>query len=449
MQTIASSCPKQSQITRCCRPGTGSSGPGQGEGIMYIEHLGFDPETVPKLTFLQMLKRIGPGIVLTGVVIGPGAITTASMLGANYGYDMLWLFIPIFIMGITFMLTCYRITMLTGLPIIHAIRHFYGKAAAAFVGCCLFLACLFFTFGNISGSGAGMNLLFGINWKIGSLIMIAILLAMYFAKNTYSKVEKGILLCILAMIAAFYATLYVAGGPEWGGFFRGVTHWGFPNGSIRHSLAFISTHAAITAGVYGTYLGAEKKWNKKDMFNGTMLADAIAHVVTVILISGAVVLVGAIVLHPQGLRIKSPVQLADMLRPFLGSYANLVMGLALLGAAFSSLLGNTQRGVVLLNAGLDKDVSLESRLVRWSCTACIVFGCVICFLYNGSPTQLIFIANLATAIGTPTAGFFVTRMIWRKDVNEGLKPPRLLQISMTICYLFALGMTIYALVAKL
>ena len=416
---------------------------------MYIEHLGFDPDTVPKLTFLQMLKRIGPGIVLTGVVIGPGAITTASMLGANYGYDMLWLFIPIFIMGITFMLTCYRITMLTGMPIIHAIRHFYGRGAAAFVGVCLFLACLFFTFGNISGSGAGMNLLFGINWKIGSLIMIAILLAMYFAKNTYSKVEKGILLCILAMIAAFYATLYVAGGPEWGGFFRGVTHWGFPNGSIRHSLAFISTHAAITAGVYGTYLGAEKKWNKKDMFNGTMLADAIAHVVTVILISGAVVLVGAIVLHPQGLRIKSPVQLADMLRPFLGSYANLVMGLALLGAAFSSLLGNTQRGVVLLNAGLDKDVSLESRLVRWSCTACIVFGCVICFLYNGSPTQLIFIANLATAIGTPTAGFFVTRMIWRKDVNEGLKPPRLLQISMTVCYLFALGMTIYALVAKL
>lgn len=377
---------------------------------MYIEHLGFDPETVPKLTFLQMLKRIGPGIVLTGVVIGPGAITTASMLGANYGYDMLWLFIPIFIMGITFMLTCYRITMLTGMPIIHAIRHFYGRAAAAFVGCCLFLACLFFTFGNISGSGAGMNLIFGIDWKIGALIMIAILLVMYFSKNTYSKVEKGILICILA---------------------------------------FISTHAAITAGVYGTYLGAEKKWNKKDMFNGTMLADAIAHVVTVILISGAVVLVGAIVLHPQGLRIKSPVQLADMLRPFLGSYANLVMGLALLGAAFSSLLGNTQRGVVLLNAGLNKDVSLESKPVRWLCVACIVFGCVICFLYNGSPTQLIFIANLATAIGTPTAGFFVTRMIWRKDVNEGLKQPLLLQISMTVCYLFALGMTIYALVAKL
>lgn len=36
-----------------------------------------------------------------------------------------------------------------------------------------------------------MNLIFGINWKVGALIMIAILLLMYFSKNTYSKVEKG------------------------------------------------------------------------------------------------------------------------------------------------------------------------------------------------------------------------------------------------------------------
>ena len=231
---------------------------------MYIDKLGFDPDTVPTLSFGELLKRIGPGIILTGVVIGPGAITTASMLGANYGYQMLWLFIPIFIMGITFMLSCYRICMLTGMPIIHAIRHYYGKGAAAFVGICLFFSCLFFTFGNISGSGAGMNLIFGINWKVGALIMIAILLLMYFSKNTYSKVEKGVLLCIMGMIIAFYATLIASGGPAAGPFFTGITHWQFPQGSLLHSLAFISTHAAITAGVYGTYLGAEKKWKKED-----------------------------------------------------------------------------------------------------------------------------------------------------------------------------------------
>ncbi|MCS5932111.1 divalent metal cation transporter [Klebsiella pneumoniae subsp. pneumoniae] len=42
-------------------------------------------------------------------------------------YSLLWLLIPIAFMGITFMLTTYRISMLTGMPSIEAIRHYYGK----------------------------------------------------------------------------------------------------------------------------------------------------------------------------------------------------------------------------------------------------------------------------------------------------------------------------------
>lgn len=308
------------------------------------KQLGFDPSTVKRLTVLEILKRIGPGIILAGVVVGPGAITTAAMLGSSYGYHMLWLFIPIFIMSITFMLTCYRLAMLTGMPLLHGIRHYYGHGAAAFVGICLFFSCLFFTFGNISGSGAGMSLLFGVDWKIGALIMLALLLGLYFSKDTYSKIEKGVMVCILGMILAFYATLYASGGPDPQGFILGLTHWGFPEGSVLGSLAFLSTHASITAGIYGTYLGAEKKWKKQDLFNGTMMSDACAHVLTVILISGAIVTVGAIVLHPTGLTISSPVQMAGMLEPVLGSKARFVMGAALLGSAFSALMGNTQRG---------------------------------------------------------------------------------------------------------
>ncbi|MCI2160980.1 MAG: hypothetical protein LKK39_03555 [Oscillospiraceae bacterium] len=48
------------------------------------ERLGFDPKDVKKLSFLEMLKKIGPGIVATGIVIGPGNITTSAMMGANY-----------------------------------------------------------------------------------------------------------------------------------------------------------------------------------------------------------------------------------------------------------------------------------------------------------------------------------------------------------------------------
>ena len=252
---------------------------------------------VKRLPLKDLLKRIGPGLIATGIVIGPGAVTTASMIGANYGYDLMWLFFPIIFMGITFMMVTNRLAIVTGMPTIHAIRKYYGPVASGIVGCAMFLSCLFFTMGNISGTGAGMNLIFGLDWKIGSAIMIAVVVYMYFAKNVYSKVEKIITLCIVLMIVAFYATLVGVGGPEPQGLAKGLFGFKVPEGSLSTALAFISTNAAVTAGIYGTYLGKEKKWKKDDLFNGVMLTDAITHIVSVSLISGAIVLVGAVVLH--------------------------------------------------------------------------------------------------------------------------------------------------------
>ena len=400
---------------------------------------------VKRLPVRELVKRIGPGLVATGIVIGPGAVTTSAMLGADYGYSLIWLIIPIIFMGITFMMTTNRLAIITGMPTIHAIRKYYGPVASAVVGIAVFLACLFFTMGNISGTGAGMNLIFGINWKLGSVIMIAIVLYCYFAKNVYSKVEKIITLCILVMIISFYATLVGVGGPDWGEFATGLVSFQIPEGSLPTALAFISTNAAVTAGIYATYLGKEKKWKKEDLFNGVMFTDALVHVISVVLISGSIILVGAIVLHPQGLSISAPAQLAELLVPIMGNAAKYIMGLALLGAGFSSLLANTQRGMVLLGAGLDKDVSLESKFVRFGCLFCLIFSMVICYSYNGSPTQLILMANIATSIATSVGGLFILLLLWRKDVNKGYKAPTALRICMTISYIFALIMTASAL----
>ncbi len=175
-----------------------------------------------------------------------------------------------------------------------------------------------------------------------------------------------------------------------------------------------------------------------------MLTDSLVHVISVVLITAAIILVGAIVLHPKGLGIKQPAQLAEMLEPILGKAAQYIMGFALLGAGFSSLLANTQRGMVLLGAGINKNVGLETKFIRFGCLACLVFAMVICYSFNGSPTQLILLANIATSIATPVAGLFVVLLIWRKDVNEGYKKPTLLRICMTISYLFVLVMTGFA-----
>lgn len=400
---------------------------------------------IKRLPFKDLIKRIGPGLIATGIVIGPGAVTTSAMLGANYGYALIWLIFPIIFMGITFMMVTNRLAITTGLPTIHAIRKYYGPVASAVVGIAVFMACLFFTMGNISGTGAGMNLIFGINWKIGSLIMIVIVFYCYFAKNVYSRVEKLITACILVMILSFYITLIGVGGPSEGELATGLFSFKIPEGSLATALAFISTNAAVTAGIYNTYLGKEKKWNKEDLFNGVMFTDALVHVISVVLISGAIILVGAIVLHPQGLSISAPAQLAALLVPIVGNAATYIMGIALVGAGFSSLLANTQRGMVLLGAGFNKEVGLETKFIRIGCLVCLVIAMAICYSYGGSPTQLILMANVATSIATPVGGLFILLLIWRKDINAGYKKPTTLRICMTISYVFVLIMTFSAL----
>ena len=75
---------------------------------------------------------------------------------------------------------------------------------------------------------------------------------------------------------------------------------------------------------------------KEDLFNGAMLADAISHVITVILISGSVVLVGAIVLNPQGTKNHSACTVGGAAGAVSWKCGKICHGTCSLGAGFSS-----------------------------------------------------------------------------------------------------------------
>lgn len=310
-----------------------------------MNNLGKTPSAVPaqieKLPFSQLIRRIGPDIVLTGVVIDPGAVTTVSMLGVDYGCSLLWLLISIAFMGVALMLMAYRIPMLTGIPLVETMRHYYGKVTSGFMRGATSSVCLLSTMGNISGTEADVNLVFGIDWRLGALIMAAVMICCYFSKNTYPKAEKGITTCIVVMIVAFHITLVRTGGPDWKTSDEGLTRWMSPAGSLVTAPDSVNTNAPLTTGVYGTHLGKEKKWKKDDLFNGVMVVDTIAHITGVSLINGAIILMGAIVLFPRGIPIDAPTRLADLLTPSMGRVAKYITGAALLGAGFSSLLGST------------------------------------------------------------------------------------------------------------
>lgn len=406
---------------------------------------GFDPASVERLPISELLRRMGPGFILAGIQLGPGSLTTSAMLGGEYEYQLLWVLLPVIFMGTTFILVAYRLSMATGMPTIDAVRKYYGNAAATFVGLITFFACVCFNIGNVAGLGAGVSLIFGIDWKIGAAIVMAFVFLCYFLKGVYHKIEKAVTVCIAIMAVAFIVVLVMTGGPDWGAAAAGLTQWRFPEGSLVTILGFLGSSASVLAGMYGTYLGAEKEWKKQDLFNGVMISDALAQVLGTVVISAAVIMVGAIVLHPVGAEINTLGDLAAMLVPAFGGAANIVMGIAFLAAAFAAIMGNTGRCSVFLNAALNKPTSLDSKNIKITAAVILVGAMLIAFIYGKSPIQLTYLSNVLTSIGTPTAGFFITRMIWRKDVNRGLKQPRALQVCMTVSYVFYTALMLFAL----
>src|SRR5690625_6166961 len=46
-----------------------------------------------KFSLIRWLKWLGPGFITAALVFGPGSLTLASTLGADYGYTFLWVIV--------------------------------------------------------------------------------------------------------------------------------------------------------------------------------------------------------------------------------------------------------------------------------------------------------------------------------------------------------------------
>ncbi len=50
-----------------------------------------DAVVEPPQTFLEIVKQIGPGLILAASIVGTGELINTTLLGAKAGYALLWL----------------------------------------------------------------------------------------------------------------------------------------------------------------------------------------------------------------------------------------------------------------------------------------------------------------------------------------------------------------------
>jgi len=170
------------------------------------------------------LKLSGPAAVEAATTLGAGSFASAVVMGAAYGYKMLWIPLYSYGLGLFMLALAARFVATSDIPIIEAQNKYHtrlvGTFATGIVAC--YLAMVVFTFGQYAlGSDAleslfslvGINFPRSTNWII-IFIISAFLSLMYGRRGSIRYVryvENALKLMIAIMLITFLAVVLKTG----------------------------------------------------------------------------------------------------------------------------------------------------------------------------------------------------------------------------------------------
>jgi len=281
------------------------------------------------LTLPIMLAVLGPGIITGNVDNDAGGITTYSVIGARFGYSMLWM-----LLLITFTLAMIqemsaRMGVVTGKGLADLIRERFGIRLTMVVMVLLVFTNLANTMGEFAGV-AGASSILGLNRFI-VIPAVAFSVWLLVVKGSYRAVEKVLLVfCVLYLtyvISAFMAH------PNWGVVAKSAVVPTFQMNPefISLFIATIGTTIAPWMQFYQQSSVAEKAIDLKhyryevlDTYIGSFLTN---------FVSFFIVVACASTLFVAGVRVNTAAEAAGALAPLAGSYASILFAVGLINAS--------------------------------------------------------------------------------------------------------------------
>jgi NRAMP (natural resistance-associated macrophage protein)-like metal ion transporter len=396
-----------------------------------------------RLPRLALLAAIGPGLISGFADNDAGGITTYSVVGAQFGYDLMWVVLASMIaLGITQEVGA-RLGLATGQGFGGLIRQQYGVPRAVFAIGVMLVANLGDTVAEFAGISAALGL-FGVPIALSSalaaLTVIFLLSRANFGRIQFIFLGAGIATSFAYAISAFLAH------PDWG---QAATHTVIPH------LTLTSAYLLAVVGTVGTTItpwgqafiqsyAADKHLGPSDLRAARIDVSAGAFLTN--LVAGFIVVACAATLWAHGqTTITSATDAAKALGPLAGHSATVIFALGLLTA---SLLG---LGTVPLTSAyaVTEAFGWEAGLDRSWRQAPAFYGLIALFI--------VFAALFVLIPGLPLIG-----VMYLSQVFDGLLLPIVLVFVMLMSrdrrllgklrsgpWLYAAGWTVTVLISLL
>ncbi len=284
--------------------------------------------------FAAVLVVLGPGIVSGFADNDAGGITTYSLAGARFGYDLLWVLLATQIALFITQEIGARIGLASGQGLTGLIRERFGVRWAAFAALTMIGANLGSTVSEFAGISAALSL-FGIPTPVSALLAAAAVITLI-SRGSFSRVQYCFVGIGLLVSAAYIISAALA-HPDWP---RAINSLVVPHGMFNgaYMLAVVGTvGTTITPwgqGFIQAYV-VDKRLRSDDL--AAERIDVLIGVFITNVIAFFIVVACAATLWASGQRdITSAADAARALGPLAGTVASTLFAVGLLAA---SLLG--------------------------------------------------------------------------------------------------------------
>ena len=366
---------------------------------------------------LALLAILGPGMITANAGNDAGGIATFAAVGAEFGYSLLWILIPIAIsLGIVQEM-CARMGAVTGKGLADLIRERFGVRWTALIMLSLLIANAGVTVSEFVGIAAAAEL-FDVS-RFVAVPLAAILVWWLVAKGSYKKVEKAFLLMSLVFLG--YIVSAFLSRPDWTAV--GV---GLVKPTLRLEHAFVFTLVAVIGTTISPYMQVyvqssvvEKgvtsdnyKETKTDVWVGTIFA---------ILIVFFIIVSTAATLHKAGIQINTAADAAHALRPLAGRYAQSLFGLGLFGASMlaAGVLPLATAYSISEALGFEKGVShtfREAPIFLGTFTFLVAVGAAIAVIPNLPLFRVLLVTQVINGLLLPFVLFAVLKLVNNREL---------------------------------
>ncbi len=281
-----------------------------------------------------LLAVLGPGVLAGLSDDDPPGITTYSVLGADYGYELIWVLVVSTVALIVFHEVAVRTGVVTGKGLVALLRERRGTRVAALVAGALVVANFGTLCAEFAGLAAGAQLLTGVGRGL-AIPIAAIAVGLLVLRGSFHRVEH-----VLLALSAAFVTYIVAGflaGPDWGAALRGAVEPSMPGGrdAALAVVATIGTTLAPWGLAFIQSYAVDKRLRPSDL--RLERVDVIAGAVMTGVIGLFVIVACAATLHPLGIEIDDAGDAAAALEPLAGSAASDLFAVGFLGAALLAI----------------------------------------------------------------------------------------------------------------